>query len=159
VATVRPYRAEDWAAFLALDLETGLVNLRTASAETQQAFRHRWPVLLRDRLGFGETGPTQNAAALFVLDEGGDYAGHLWVTEQEDFFTGARALFVTTVAVVERFRGRGFGQLLMAHAEHVARDRGLRSVSLGVAADNGGAIALYEKLGYATTRRAMVKHL
>jgi ribosomal protein S18 acetylase RimI-like enzyme len=157
VPHIRPYRAGDRDAFLALDLETGAVGL---SPESRERYLARWPALLRDKVGFSEVkGPTLNAGALYVLEEEGEYAGHLWVTEQEDFFTGERALFATTVAVSERFRGRGFGRRLMEHAEAVARERGLGVVNLGVAETNSTAIALYERLGYATTRRSMVKRL
>jgi ribosomal protein S18 acetylase RimI-like enzyme len=154
--SIRPYRPGDWEAFLALDLETGALGLGPAERE---AFRARWPALLRGKLGFADDGPTQNAGALFVLEEQGEYAGHLWVSEQEDLFSGERSLFVATIAVDARFRGRGFGRLLMQHAELVARERGLGSVVLGVVSDNAPAISLYESLGYATTRRSMRKRL
>lgn len=72
--TIRPYRPGDWEAFLALDLETGALGLGPAERE---AFRARWPALLRGKLGFADAGPTLNGGALFVLEEQGEYAGHL----------------------------------------------------------------------------------
>lgn len=81
------------------------------------------------------------------------------MSEQEDLFSGERSLFVATIAVDGRFRGRGFGRLLMQHAEQVARERGLRSIVLGVVDDNAPAISHYEALGYRTTRRSMQKRL
>lgn len=156
MAELRPYRSGDWDAFLALDLETGMVGM---PPERHEAYRARWPDLLRGKLGFGEAGPTRPGEALWVLEEAGEYAGHLWVSEQEDLFSGARSLFVTTVAVDARFRGRGLGRVLMEHAERIARERGLPAIGLGVAAANPGAISLYEKLGYATARLAMTKRI
>ncbi len=78
-----------------------------------------------------------NESVLYVLEDGaGEYAGHLWLTEQVDFFTASKSLFVTTVAIAKKFRGRGWGRYLMRKAVKEARERGLTSVGLGVDADN-----------------------
>ena len=94
-----------------------------------------------------------------IEDGAGEYAGHLWLTEQVDFFTETKSLFVTAVAIAPKFRGRGWGRYLMGKAEKEARERGLNSVRLGVDADNIQACKLYEKLGFRTTRLSMAKSM
>ena len=46
----------------------------------------------------------------------------------------------------------GIGTALMRRAEEKARSAGKRTMSLGVVGENEGAIRLYERLGYRTTR-------
>lgn len=154
---IRPYRKGDWEAFLALDLETGLKTIRSAPDSERDAFKARWASHLKTKFAWTADGPTSDAAVLFVLEEDdGAYAGHLWLSEDEDAFSGAVRLYVLTVAIVERFRSRGWGRLLMQRALDEARARGLGSVGLSVAADNVVARKLYEEMGFQATRIAMV---
>jgi ribosomal protein S18 acetylase RimI-like enzyme len=158
VPRIRPYRPEDWDAFLALDLETGRATIRGAPADEKELFEARWPSHLKSHFGWGDAGPTHDKALLLVLeDDDGTYAGHLWVCENEDAISGAKRLYVFTVAVVEKFRSRGWGRLLMQRAIEEARARGLGSVGLAVAADNVVARKLYEEMGFTSIRITMVR--
>jgi len=157
---LRPYRETDWEEFLALDLETGDATLRYASEADRARFRERWPTVLRERYGWSATGPTVDKAVLYVLeDDEGCYAGHLWLSEQDDVRTGTPRLWVTTMAIVRKHRSRGWGRLLVEKAEAVARARGLGSIGLGVDADNVVARKLYEEMGFETVRLRMVRTL
>jgi len=154
--TVRPYRAEDWPGFVALDTETGLQTLRYASDADRAAFVARWPTMLQTRFGWGDTGPTVDNGAVYVLDDDqGAYAGHLFVSEREDPLTGRVWLWVTSVAIAGPYRSRGWGRLLMARALEEARVRGIVEVGLDVDADNVVARKLYEEMGFATARLRM----
>ena len=156
--TLRLYRAADWDSFLALDLETCLAAIANAADKIQ--FVERWPAFLKSSFKWGDDGPAIGKHTVWVLDEDdGSYAGHLWCTEQQDFFTGRTKGFITTIAVVAAHRGRGFGELLMQRAIDEARARGYAHVVLGVDAANVGAIGLYEKLGFHTSRRSMEKSI
>ena len=158
--TLRPYRESDWDAFLALDRETGDATLRYATEEARERFHERWPATLRERYGWTAAGPTTDKAALFVLeDDDGQYAGHLWLSEQDDVRTGIARLWVTTMAIVPKHRSRGWGRLLMEKAEEVARARGLGGIGLGVDADNVVARKLYEEMGFETVRLRMIRTL
>jgi ribosomal protein S18 acetylase RimI-like enzyme len=155
---LRPYRAIDWDSFLALDLETGLASIPAAADKLQ--FAARWPTFLKTTYGWGADGPSIGRHTVWLLDaDNGSYAGHLWFTEQPDFFTGRTKGFITTIAVVAAHRGLGFGELLMKHAINEARSRGYAQVVLGVDAANVGAIGLYEKLEFHTTRLSMEKSI
>ena len=62
-------------------------------------------------------------------------------------------LLIENVAVDPRHQGRGFGTILLAHAEAVARDSGLRSLRLYTHRLMATNIALYQRVGYIVTTR------
>ncbi len=57
--------------------------------------------------------------------------------------------YVNILACYPEFRGRGLGSRLLNVAEQMARDEGLRRMSLIVGDNNAGARRLYERHGYA----------
>ena len=59
---------------------------------------------------------------------------------------------VDALAARSSFRGRGVGTTLLERAEELARSQGKATMALGVLGDNDGAIRLYERRGYRTTR-------
>lgn len=59
---------------------------------------------------------------------------------------------VASLAVAPSCRGMGVGTALMLKAEERAQAMSKRTLSLGVIVENEGAIRLYERLGYATSR-------
>ena len=65
---------------------------------------------------------------------------------------GPDEFHIDLVAVVPSSRGLGVGTALMLKAEEKAESTGKHTMSLGVIAENEGAIRLYERLGYRTTR-------
>jgi ribosomal protein S18 acetylase RimI-like enzyme len=84
------------------------------------------------------------SAACRVAEAEGRLAGYHLVL----FRRGSTAARLYSIAVAPGFRGRGLAAVLMRDAESVARERGSRRLRLEVRADNGGAIRLYERLGY-----------
>ena len=153
---IRSYRPEDWSSFVELDIETGLMSLHDPAAEEQEHFKARWPEVLRNKFAWSAAGPTTNNGTLLVLEtDDGAYAGHLWLSEQEDLFSGQRKLWVTTVAVVAQYRGRGFGRLLVERALEEMKARGLGAIGLGVDARNEAARKLYSTMGFVTMRVSM----
>ena len=66
--------------------------------------------------------------------------------------TKADEFVVDSLAVDPSSRSRGVGTALLRKAEARARSMGKRTMSLGVIGENAGAIRLYERLGYRTTR-------
>ena len=61
----------------------------------------------------------------------------------------SRAARLYSLAVAAQARGRGLGRALLAAAEAHAQARDCASMRLEVRPDNPGAIALYERAGYA----------
>ena len=74
--------------------------------------------------------------------------------ERIDAYAGLRAprrlpqADIQTIAVVEDARRHGLGRVLMLRMIDEARDRGAAELFLEVRADNPGAQALYESLGF-----------
>jgi ribosomal protein S18 acetylase RimI-like enzyme len=56
---------------------------------------------------------------------------------------------VHDVAVLASHRGRGIAELMLAEAERIARERGAVKMTLEVLSGNGGALRLYERIGFA----------
>lgn len=56
--------------------------------------------------------------------------------------------FIWLLAVDKAFRGRGFGEKLVAHVLHVFKQQGARYVTLATRTINKPALALYKKLGF-----------
>ena len=110
-----------------------------------------------------DTARRKAAADYADLDVGGHttyVAGHAEIDGREEWVgvigwalkgfdgTDEPTLFVYDLEVFERFRRRGYGEALMAHAAAEAARVGARSVRLTVWEGNDGAKALYRKLGF-----------
>jgi ribosomal protein S18 acetylase RimI-like enzyme len=63
-------------------------------------------------------------------------------------FDGHRG-WVYYVAVHPAHQGKGYGRMLMAHAEQLLIERGCPKINLLVRAGNNAVIDFYDKLGYA----------
>lgn len=61
---------------------------------------------------------------------------------------GSRRARLYSLVVAPRARGRGIGAQLLQDAETCARQRGRTQLGLEVRADNGAAVALYQRAGY-----------
>jgi ribosomal-protein-alanine N-acetyltransferase len=74
--------------------------------------------------------------------------------ERVEAYAGVRAPLgepqadIQTIAVVESARRRGLGRVIMLRLIEEARRRGAREVFLEVRADNPGAQAMYDALGF-----------
>jgi ribosomal protein S18 acetylase RimI-like enzyme len=96
---------------------------------------------------------------LFVAEFEGAPAGCLLMWTLEDYFSEQWHAHVSVLAVTAAAEGRGVGRALMDHAETWARQRGHASITLSVFEGNRRAQALYERAGYATEMRRMIKLL
>lgn len=57
-------------------------------------------------------------------------------------------LYINTVCIDPHFRGKGIGTRLFAFAEELAKETGIRKLSLNVETQKEAAIRLYKRLGY-----------
>lgn len=64
------------------------------------------------------------------------------------FLVQGKYCYIMDVIVTEGCRSKGFGTALMNAAKDWAKERTCAFISLDVLANNSGAIALYEKLGF-----------
>jgi ribosomal protein S18 acetylase RimI-like enzyme len=96
---------------------------------------------------------------LFIAELDGGPAGCLLMWTLEDYFSQQWHAHVSVIAVTQAAEGHGVGRALMEHAERWARQRGHQSVTLSVFEGNRRAQALYDRVGYSTEMRRMIKRL
>jgi GNAT superfamily N-acetyltransferase len=84
--------------------------------------------------------------AIDLLTVGGALAGLIETIMQADH------LWIENVAVAPHQQGRGYGRLLLAHAEKRAAEAGRGEIRLQTNAAFAANLALYVKLGYAIDR-------
>ena len=153
---VRPWRAEDRAAVLALNAE--LQDHERAlrpSLRPGAAITDAYVAALEARLArLGEDG------ALFVAEANGAVLGlaSCFVAtdelEQEQRLVRIEDLVVTRAA-----RRRGIGRALLAEAGRFARRRGIRRLVLSVLESNHEAAAAYHALGFRPVMRTLERWL
>jgi ribosomal protein S18 acetylase RimI-like enzyme len=80
---------------------------------------------------------------------------HVTLRERYPPMVAKRFAVVEAVVVATEDRGAGVGKVLMAAAEHWARDRGADEIWLDVWEFNDAAVGFYEALGYETVSRRM----
>ena len=81
-----------------------------------------------------------------VAEADGEVVGNVLVNVDRNRTT--EHIGVLAICIAEAWRDVGIGTELVRGAQDWARERGLRKVSLGVFADNGRAIAVYERCGF-----------
>lgn len=96
---------------------------------------------------------------LFIAELDGSPVGCLLMWTLEDYFSQQWHSHVSVIAITRAAEGQGVGRALMDHAEEWARARGHQSITLSVFEGNRRAQALYERAGYATEMRRMIKRL
>ena len=96
---------------------------------------------------------------LLVAEMGEKIAGLVLIqlkrSSDNPIYRPRRFADIDELAVAKRYRGQGIGRALMDAAHKFIRSQGIDEVELDVWERNSGAIAFYEKLGYAKLRRKM----
>ncbi len=109
-------------------------------------------------IGAAVDGRSPDSMVLVAEDSRGHRLGFIHVTEEEDYYAGPCG-HVGDLVVARAVRGLGVGTALLAAAEHWARARGYRMISLNVFMDNVEARSVYERAGYAPETIRHVKVL
>jgi ribosomal protein S18 acetylase RimI-like enzyme len=84
---------------------------------------------------------------VYVLSDGGGISAILVLIPEE------HAMLLDNVAVSPHAQGRGHGRALIAFAERMARERGLRAIRLYTNEAMTENVALYGRLGFVETHR------
>jgi GNAT superfamily N-acetyltransferase len=71
----------------------------------------------------------------------------------------AEVAYLERLAVLPRYRGRGFGAALVQHAVVLAQELGTRKISVGLIAQQGELRAWYRRLGFVEDRVKCFPHL
>lgn len=104
---------------------------------------------------------TETGGHVLVAEAGGAVIAHMVLCfERHPPFVAERGHgLVADLFVREPWRGRGIGRALLAHAERLTRERGLKRLLIGLVAGNDGAEATYRRAGFAPYTRTMLKRL
>jgi len=135
-------QASEYPAFRARSLENYAGDMISAGIDPEPARAKSE----RDHAAALPHGVDTEGHSLYVIDDGGEHAGYLWLAERDGEF--GRNLFVYAVEVDEAHRGRGLGRLAMVFTEDEARRRGIPKVALNVFGANDVARGLYRSLDY-----------
>lgn len=92
----------------------------------------------------GRPGPGHE---LFTASHGDAGVGHLWL------FAEGEWAFIYDIEMLPEVRGKGYGTEVLALAADRARELGASYLALNVFGHNLAAQRLYERVGFATTRR------
>jgi GNAT superfamily N-acetyltransferase len=132
LAVMRPYYAED-----------GYTFERRRAAKVLRAFLQR---------------PDWGRAWVVTLRRGRrqEIAGYAAVTLGYSLEHGGRDAFLDEIVVLPEHRGLGLGRRLLGQAEAWCRRQGVRSLHLEVERRHRGAISLYRKAGFVSTRRMLM---
>ena len=85
--------------------------------------------------------------------DGETRVGSIWWTISERF--GRKTAFIFDIVVHESHRRKGYATKTIEHLKEKVDLEGVEAISLHVFAFNSAAIALYKKLGFATTSMSM----
>lgn len=100
---------------------------------------------------------------IVLAEEGGVAVGVMGFSLDEDaaYVTGdvRRHGTVTDLIVHEDWRGRGIGRMLLAEAERLTREAGLKRLFIGALVANEPACRIYEKFGFEPYVSLMIKEL
>ena len=100
---------------------------------------------------------------LFLAELAGELVGfiHVLVAQARELpiLVPRRFAVIDNLVVTEPARRQGIGGLLIEEAENWAREQGFTTIELTVYEFNQGAMTLYEKTGYSTLFRRMIKSL
>lgn len=101
---------------------------------------------------FLEKSISNNESDILVYENDGIIVGFILlqakVRPDFDFMLPGKFCYIMDIIVTEKERNKGFGTALMNSAKDWAKDRDCSFINLDVLANNHGAIALYEKLGF-----------
>ncbi|PAF49801.1 hypothetical protein BKH41_00405 [Helicobacter sp. 12S02232-10] len=83
---------------------------------------------------------------IFILRKNGEIVGYLLV------LTHSKSLRIYSLAVLPKFQGKGYGEILCRYGIDMARAKKKDFIYLEVRSRNQKAIALYEKLGFVSKK-------
>lgn len=94
---------------------------------------------------------SDGSGRLLIAEADGTAVGYAFLTLGAGTATwelGERLIELESLAVAEAHQARGVGSLLLAGVRELAAREGARSISVGVAHANEGAIRFYEREGF-----------
>jgi ribosomal protein S18 acetylase RimI-like enzyme len=136
---LRPDEFDDWVARTKAGYVSDMVRAGVPEEGAREKGEQDFVKLLGD-------GVESKGHSLYVLENGGEAVGNVWLSERDDDL--GRTLFIYNVTIDAAYRGRGLGRAAMLWVEGEARRRGIAVVTLNVFGGNDVARGLYGSLDY-----------
>jgi putative acetyltransferase len=138
----RPYRSSDRDAVSEIFTR---VNRELAPAHMRDAFEEYIELSIREEIGrIPDYYDPRRGASFWVLANNGDIWGYFGLEP-----AGGNAMELRRMHIDAIHRRRGFGMLMLRHAEQVARSQGASKLVLSTSELQQTAIALYRSARYA----------
>lgn len=102
--------------------------------------------------GFGE----RPAFEALIAEGDSSFAGMCLFFQSFSTWIGRPGVYVLDLVVMQAFRGRGIGEMLLRRTAAIARDRGWSYLRLSVDAQNESAAGFYERLGLSWSREERI---
>ncbi len=158
MVTIRPFTESDRAA--AVDLFHELNRHEAEISGDRKTDRAAAEICVTEMQADAATRP---GVSVVVAEVDGQVAGLMVFAEHlDDSFIEAhlrRSGRVEDIVVAEAFRGQGIGRALLAEAERLARQGGMKRLRLTVLSGNDGALSAYGRFGFRDYASVMVKDL
>jgi mycothiol synthase len=125
----------------------------------EEAFLEHWHQVRKsaeDWAGLFEQHQSRPDLSFLLRDPAnGEIAGFLISSfhQTEAEATGRNDVHFSLIGTRAPYRGRGIASALIGHALRESRKAGLGGATLGVDAENPGALGVYERIGFAVLRR------
>lgn len=98
-------------------------------------------------------------APAYLLEYGGEPAGFFVLTLGYSVENGGTDGFIDDIYLLPPLRGQGLGRQAVRLAIAAAREAGIRALLLEVEAPNERAYSLYLKMGFADTKRRLLRQV
>ena len=95
---------------------------------------------------------------MFMISGFFNFLKMLFRLRLNQYFPGTEndELYISNLAVFEKYRGKGIGVKLLEKAEEIAVEKGLNKLSLYVEIDNLHAKRIYEKFGFQEVKKVVL---
>lgn len=116
-----------------------------------ELFRQLWPgkSLNRDRLlSVFQSMMTSDNYELLCAEKDQRLVGFASLAVLQNFWQEGPILYITTMIVDEKHRGKGVGKALIARITEIAKEKGCAKIELESAFHRGDAHSFYEKMGF-----------
>lgn len=101
----------------------------------------------------------EKLAPAYLLEENGAIIGFFILTLGYSVENGGADGFIDDIYLIPAARGRGLGQQAVGLAMEEAKAIGIRVLLLEVEAQNARAYELYRKMGFADTKRRLLRRV
>lgn len=124
------------------DLAVVLTMIQELSAHHDDVAQVTFEQLERDTMG------SQPWVRVIVATENDALVGYAALVPRAKFHSGQRAMDVHHLFVLDDWRSKGVGQVLLDACQDLARDLGCSALTIGTDPDNTHAQAVYERYGF-----------